>query len=238
MRLTILAAAALLAMPAWAQVTTYDDCIQTAMSQPSTGLSIAQNWQAQGGGDAASHCRAMALASLGSFDEAARALEVIAQGTADAPAQADLYTQAGDFQIAAGNAAAARGFFDRALAVDPASMGALDGRARTKASQGDFAGAIRDIDALLWLSPNDAEALSLRAAARRKTGDAAGALVDAEAALASDPSSAVAYFERGAARAVTGDRVGARADWQEVERLDPGGEFGQLAATNRARLPL
>jgi tetratricopeptide (TPR) repeat protein len=234
----LLTALALTATPALAQVTTYDACIRMALDQPSTGLSIAQNWQAQGGGDAASHCRAMALASLGSYAEAARALDSLAQTTGDTLAQADLYMQAGDFEISAGNAAAARGFFDKALAADPQSLGALDGRARTMAAQGDFAGAIADLNRLLWLSPGDTEALALRAAARRKSGDPVGALSDAEAAIASDPSSAVGYFERGAARAVNGDRAGARSDWQEVERLDPGGEFGQLAATNRARLPL
>ncbi len=238
MRLTPFIAATFLATPALAQVTTYDDCIQTALNQPSTGLSVAQNWQAQGGGAAASHCRAMALAALGSYAEAARALEALALITLDTLAQADLYMQAGDFQISAGNAPAARAFFDKAIAADPQSIGALDGRARTMAAMGDFAGAIADINRLLWLAPNDAEALALRAAARRKSDDPSGALADAEAAIAADPSSAVAYFERGAARAVTGDRAGARADWQEVERLDPGGEFGQLAATNRARLPL
>jgi len=89
----------------------------------------------------------------------------------------------------------------------------------------------------LWMVPNDAEALALRAAARRQSGDRAGALADAEAAVGADPGSAVAYFERGAAKAMNGDRDGARADWQYAEQLDPGGETGQLAATNRLRLP-
>jgi tetratricopeptide (TPR) repeat protein len=195
---------------------------------------MADGWYARGGGDAALHCRAMALASLGSFAEAARGLDMLAQGTPDASAQADLWTQAGDFHMAASDPATARGFFDKALAADAQSVEALDGRARARAAQRDFAGAVEDLNRLLWLSPNDVEGLSLRAAARRQSGDAAGALADADAAIAADPASALAYFERGAARAITGDR----ADWQEAERLDPGGEFGQLAATNRARLPL
>lgn len=229
--------AGLTAMPALAQVIPYDECIATAQREPASGLSVADRWHESGGGDAARHCRAVALASLGSFAEAARTVEALAQGTGDSAAQADLYAQAGDFQMAAGDAVAARRFFDRALALEPENFAALDGRARAAAAQRDFAGAITDLNRLLWLVPNDAEALSLRAAARRQTGDTGGALADADAAVAADPSSAVAYFERGAVRAVTGDRDGARADWVEAERLDPGGETGQLAMTNRLRLP-
>ncbi len=230
--------AASVSLPALAQaVTTYDECIGTAQSAPASGLSVADDWFANGGGDAARHCRAMALASLGSFGEASRTVEALAQATTDLAAQSDLYTQAGDFQMAAGDPIAARRFFEQALALEPQSFAALDGRARAAAAQRDFAGAISDLNRLLWLVPNDAEALSLRAAARRQTGDPTGALTDAEAAIAADPSSAVAYFERGAARAVNGDREGARSDWMQAEQLDPGGETGQLAMTNRQRLP-
>lgn len=217
-------------------VTSYDDCIATAQSSPETALSLAQNWQATGGGGAAQHCRAMALAAMGSFAEAARAVEQLAQETGDATTQADLYAQAGDFQMAASDAAEANRLFARALSVEPGNVVALDGRARSAAAQGNFAGAVEDLNRLLWLVPGDAEALSLRAAARRQTGDVAGALADAEAAVAADPASAVAYFERGAARAVTGNREGASEDWQRSQELDPNGETGQLAATNRARL--
>lgn len=242
MRLIHSALVALLASvsaPAFAQqsVASYDECIALAQTAPGSALSAADGWYAGGGGDAARHCRAMALASLGSFGEASRAVEELAQATTDPAAQSDLYAQAGDFQMAAGDPVSARGFFEQALALEPQSFAALDGRARAAAAQRDFAGAISDLNRLLWLVPNDSEALSLRAAARRQTGDPTGALADAEAAIAADPSSAVAYFERGAARAVSGDREGARSDWMQAEQLDPGGETGQLAITNRQRLP-
>ena len=218
--------------------TTYDECIRTAQSAPGSALSVADNWYANGGGDAARHCRAMALAALGSFREASRGVVELAQSTSDPAARADLYTQAGDFQMAASDAIAARGLFDQALALEPGNFEALDGRSRAAAAQRDFAAAITDLNRLLWMVPGDAEALSLRAAARRQTGDRAGALADAQAAIDADPNSAVAYFERGAARAISGDRDGARRDWLESERLDPGGETGQLAVSNRLRLPL
>ena len=228
---------AALAAPATAQtVTTYDDCIATAQRTPASGLSVADSWYAAGGGDAARHCRAMALAVLGSFGEAARGVETLAREATDITAQADLYSQAGDFRMAEGDAATARGLFDRALTAEPGNLQALDGRARASAAQRDFAAAIADLDRLLWMVPGDAEALALRAAARRQSGDRNGAMSDADAAVAADPSSAVAYFERGAARAVQGDREGARADWFQAEQLDPGGETGQLAASNRQRL--
>ncbi len=237
--LAALSAAALLApVDSRAQVATdYDGCIATAQATPSSGLAAADAWIAGGGGEAARHCRAMALAMLGSFAEASRAVEQLARETADTAAQADLYAQAGDLRMAASDPVSARTLFGQALALEPSSLEALDGRARAAAAQRDFAGAIQDLDRLLWLVPADAEALALRAAARRQTGDAAGALSDADAAVAADPASAVAWFERGAARAVGGDRQGAREDWAYAEQLDPAGETGRLAATNRARLP-
>ncbi len=218
-------------------VTRYDDCIALAQATPASGLSAADTWYASGGGDAARHCRAIALAALGSFAEASRTIEQVAQGTGDIGARADLFAQAGGFQMAASDPFSARRLFDQALTLEPENFDALDGRARAAAAQRDFAGAITDLNRLLWMVPNDAEALALRAAARRQSGDRAGALADAEAAVGADPGSAVAYFERGAAKAMNGDRDGARADWQHAEQLDPGGETGQLAATNRLRLP-
>ena len=236
--LVSLALGAFLAAQAHAQtVASYDACIALAQREPVAALSAADGWFAQGGGDAARHCRAMALASLGSFAEAARTVEELAAVTGDMAGQADLHSQAGDFLMAAGDAAAARAAFDRALALEPQNVMALDGQARAAAAQRDFATAIMALDNLLWMGPNDAEALALRAAARRRSGDRIGARNDAEAAVAANPNSAVAYFERGAIRAVEGDLAGARADWSHAEALDPGGETGQLALTNRQRLP-
>lgn len=238
MRNALICAALFVTMPAYAQGTiTYDSCIATAQTQPASGLSVADQWYASGGGDAARHCRVIALASLGSFGEAARLVEEIAEGTADAAGKSDLYAQAGDFRMAQGDAAAARMAFGRALALEPSSLEALDGRARAAAAQRDFPAAIADLNNLLWAVPNDSEALALRAAARRQSGDVVGALQDSEAAVAADFQSAVAFFERGAAKAINGDHAGARADWLEAERLDPQGETGQLAANNRIRLP-
>ncbi len=241
MRYTLLIAPLIMVLshPALAQTMDYDTCIAQAQANPVQGLTSAQNWRdTGGGGQAARHCRSIALAALGSFAEAAQVTESLAVETPDLPAKADLLTQAGDFQLAASNPTAARALYDRALAAEPSSIEALDGRARAAAANKDFATAITDLNRLLWLLPNDAEALSLRAAARRQTGDTAGALTDSEAAIAADPQSAVAYFERGAARAITGDRNGARADWQQAEALDPGGDIARLAALNRAKLPL
>jgi len=218
-------------------VTTYDDCIGVAQSAPSSALSLADTWYASGGGDSARHCRAMALAGLGSFAEASRAVEMLAQETGDNTAQADLYAQAGDFQLAARDAVEARRLFGLSLAREPQNVAALSGRAWAAAALNDFAGAIGDLNNLLWMTPNNAEVLSLRAAARRQTGDIDGAMADAEAAVVADPDSAVAHFERGAVRAMVGDRTGAREDWLNAERLDPGGETAQMAAVNRARLP-
>lgn len=220
-----------------AQTTEYQSCLGLLDTDAAQALRVAEEWRNAGGGLPARHCRALALAQIGDFAAAALEAEALAGEAPESALKVDLLTQAAEFKLAVSDTFAARGLFDRALAIEPDAIEALEGRARTAAAQRDFSAAITDLTRLLWIAPGDAEALSLRAAARRQTGDKAGALSDAEAAVAADPLSAVARFERGAARAVSGDVTGARADWDEAERLDPEGEIGPLVRANRGRLP-
>ena len=236
MRAALICALCAFSLPALAQDDNYRNCTDWVAADPARALTEAERWRDNGGGIAARHCRALALAAMDNFSAAATEVEAVAAEAANTSAYANLMIQAGEFRMAAGDGAGARTQFDRVLAVDPNNAEALDGRARAAAALGDFGSAIRDLDTVISLQPGNSEALALRAAARRQSGDVAGGLSDAEAAVFTDGTSAVAYFERGAAKAVSGDRHGARVDWQQAAALDPGGPTGQLAQANLNRL--
>lgn len=214
----------------------YRNCVGWVAADPTRALTDAEGWRDSGGGLAARHCRALALAAMDRFSEAASEAESVANSMPQSDARVNLLVQAGEFRMASGDPYTARAQFDQALLEMPDNTDALDGRARAVAATGDMQGAIADLNRVIFQRPGDVEALALRAAALRQTGDLAGALADAQSAVNTDPSSAVAYFERGAARAMSGDRSGAQADWQQAAALDPGGPTGTLATNNLARL--
>lgn len=219
-----------------AQDANYRNCVGWVSVDPSRALQDAERWRDSGGGLAARHCRALALAAMDDFNGAAQEAESVANAMPPSDARVNLLVQSGEFRMATGDPYGAKAQFDQALIESPDSAEALDGRARALAASGDLAGAINDLNRVVSLRPNDAEALALRAAARRQTGDLSGALLDAENAVNADGGSAVAYFERGAAKAMSGDTGGAQADWQTAASLDPGGPMADLANSNLARL--
>ena len=214
----------------------YRNCVAWVDYDPNQALRDAEGWRDAGGGLAARHCRALALATLGEFGQAAQESQSIAAEMPPSSARLDALISAGEYFMSAGDPYSARQQFDLALIDAPNNPEALESRARSLAAAGDMPGAMNDLNALLLVAPGNVEALTLRAAARRRMGDPSGALADAETALAYDPGSAISYFERGAARAVTGDTNGAQSDWQRAASLDPGGPVADLAGANLARL--
>lgn len=219
-----------------AQQDNYRNCVDWVAADPTQALRDAEGWRDAGGGLAARHCRALALAALDDFNGAAVEAESVAASMPPSDARVNLLVQAGEFRMATGDPYSARAQFDAALLEAPNNTDALEGRATTMASTGDIQGAINDLNRVISLEPGNVDALSLRAAALRRNGDFVGALTDAENAVSYGPTSAVAYFERGAARAVSGDAAGAESDWQTAISLDPGGPMADLANSNLARL--
>jgi len=219
-----------------AQDANYRNCVDWVEVDPNRALQDAEGWRNAGGGLAARHCRALALATLGDFGQAAQESQSIAAEMPPSEARLDALISAGEYFMAAGDPYSARQQFDLALSDSPNNIEALESRARSLAAAGDMNGAMTDLNTLLSYSPGSVEALTLRAAAKRRLGDHAGAIADADTALQYDPGSAISYFERGAARAVSGDTGGAQSDWQTAASLDPGGPAGDLANANLARL--
>jgi len=219
-----------------AQNANYRNCVDWVQVDPNRALQDAEGWRNAGGGLAARHCRALALATLGDFNQAAQESQSIAAEMPPSEARLDALISAGEYFMAAGDPYSARQQFDLALSDAPNNTEALESRSRSLAAAGDMTGAMADLNTLLGLEPGNVEALALRAAAKRRQGDHAGAISDADLALQYDPGSAISYFERGAARAVSGDIGGAQSDWQTAASLDPGGPAGELATANLARL--
>ncbi len=90
---------------------------------------------------------------------------------------------------------------ERALALDPRSLDALEARARARRRSGDPAAAVADATRLIELAPERAAAWYERGVARDLATDHAGAIEDLTRAVELDPRGAVALVAR--ARALT-----------------------------------
>lgn len=216
----------------------YQDCMARARLEPEEALMVADAWALAGGGDAADHCSATALFTLGRYDDAAARLEDLAARVQDAqPAlAADILSQAATAYRLLQRDVAALAVLDRAVALAPDDGGLLLERAKLRGRQGDFADALADLDRAQPLLPDDPEVYLLRAAARRRLGALELALGDVEAGLALDPGSPELLLERGNIRRLRRDPEGARADWAAVIAAAPGSAAAHAAEVNLQRL--
>jgi tetratricopeptide (TPR) repeat protein len=202
---------------------------------PGEAEAAAARWEAQGGGAAARHCRAMALEALGAERAAAGLLMEIAAEARALPdrARAEMVLQAGELFLRLGALDAAGRAAEEALGLTGRAPGALAFRARLGAERGDWRGALADLDAALEGRPGDPGLLVLRASAKRRLGRLVAAADDARWARELAPEDPEAWLETGTIRAARGDRPGARAAFLEAIRL--AGD-GPLARAARLRL--
>ncbi len=212
----------------------YESCIALAERRPDAALAEAERWSRAGGGAAAEHCAAMALAADGALRAASRRLsDAAARSAAPAEVRAEMFTQAAGFWLEAGEAALAAEAARRAATLAPRAAEPQIALAEAAAAQEDWPGARAALDRALAARPGDPQALTLRAAARRNAGDAAGAIGDAEAALAAAPGAPDALVERGAAALALGRRDLAVESWFDAIAAGP-----DTPAAERARLAL
>ena len=125
----------------------------------------------------------------------------------------------------------ARGFFERALAVDPNNLDALLGVGRVDYFVGAaflsddraarLASAEATISKVLSLRPNDALAHEIMGGILSQTNRAAQAIAEFERALALDPNLAAAHGEIGFAKLFTGRDEEIEAHENEALRLSP-----------------
>ncbi|HUO89411.1 MAG TPA: hypothetical protein VMU08_09580 [Rhizomicrobium sp.] len=202
----------------------YEQCLSRAQADPEAALMMANAWRSKGGGGAAEHCAAVALVGLRRYAEAGSMLDSLARSdfASTAAVRTDIYDQAGNAWLLAGQPDRANTSFSAALAINPADADILADRARANALARNWARAESDLTAALMVSPNRADLYVLRSSARHAMGHKADARADIDRALQLQPGFPDALVERGTAKFEAGDIVGARVDWQSVLSSAPG----------------
>jgi tetratricopeptide (TPR) repeat protein len=223
-----------------ADAATYDRCLKLAKQNPAAAQSLAQTWHERGGAHPADHCAAVALFGLKRYKEAATRLEALAQAMMTAPTglRADVFDQAGQAWLLAGDPVRAYAAAGQAVGLQPNDPELLLDRAEAAASAGYFDKAVADLDHVLKVDPGRVEALIYRASANRKLDRRDAALADVEKALGQTPNSVAGLLERGNIRRLNGDLEGARADWERIGQLAPGSQADMAARANIERLGL
>lgn len=210
-------------------------CLGLLRTDAEGARSFALTWEAEGGGEAAKHCEALALLALGDPPRAAERLEQIAaRSRAGHPARAAVFAQAAQAWLMSGEPGRAFGAATMALALTPEDADLLIDRAVALGNLGRYQEAVSDLDRALVIDADRAEALVFRAAAWRHLDRAGPARRDIDRALALAPDSAEALLERGILRQLAGDTDGARMDWERAIELAPDSATADLAAQNLA----
>jgi tetratricopeptide (TPR) repeat protein len=135
--------------------------------------------------------------------------------------EAQEWVRAGIARFAAGDARGALALFERAVAAEPASADARNGRGNVRLALGDAAGALEDYTQAIALAPGEAKAWGNRAQARLVARDWAGARADADAALARRRHDPNGYHTRAFAHLAQGRLADARGDFERFVALSP-----------------
>lgn len=215
----------------------YDHCLGMLNTDPQGAYGFADAWEATGGGDGATHCRALAEITLGAPEKGAETMEKLANAShGSAAARASIYGQAGQAWLMAGEPGRAFGAATIALSLTADDPALLIDRSVAAASLERYEEAVDDLTRALDLDPRRTDALVFRSAAWRHLDQMGLAQDDIDRAFALEPENADALLERGILRQRRGDREGARRDWERAIVLAPGNATGDLAQQNLALL--
>ncbi len=202
----------------------YAACVKLSESDPKQAYENANIWRAKGGGAAARHCGALALAAQQDYEGAALELEQMVDMLADGagPTPGEGLAQAANAWLLAGRLDKARARIDEALKLEPEAVDFMQDRIRILAAGKDWDAVLTQVQAALKLDNKDAGLHVQHAAALRhlqRNQLAAEALAEA---FARDGGSAAGLLEQGLIREQAGDLVGAKNSWQEaVDRFGP-----------------
>lgn len=211
----------------------YTECMQLARTEPLKALPLAEKWIGEGGGLGARHCVAIAMFETGKFIQSANQIEAIARdmGQERPGVRAELYAQAGQGWMEAGQAENAAAAQSRALDLKPQDPDLWIDRGLSYAAMKAWPRAISDFDNALKLRGKDVDTLVLLAAAWRNAGNAGRALENAQVALKLAPDHSEALLERGFANLAMGNKAAAAADFNKVlELVPPGSDAARRAA--------
>jgi tetratricopeptide (TPR) repeat protein len=208
-----------LALPAWAATPDpqhYRLCLNTSASNPTAALIDAETWAKAGGGVPAQHCGAVALVGLKRYAEAGTRLDKLASAKdlPDMSFRTELFDQAGNAWLLAGDGARAVQSFSAALTLSAGDPDLFADMARAQAMRKNWQEVVLDMNAALQIMPHRPDLLVLRASARRALGKYGEARGDLDQALKLKPGDGVALLESGLLRRQMGDVGGARRDFQ------------------------
>lgn len=212
-----------------------NQCVALATSSAKLGETAATRWRSEGGGYRAKQCLGVAYANQDRWDAAASAFEEAAHDseTSKAARSADIWAQAGNAWLAAGDAAKARRALDAALVTGTLSGQALGevhlDRARARMAGGDAEGARGDLDRALSEAPADPLVWLLSASLARLDNDMKRAKSDIDQALQLSPDDARVQLEAGSIAARLNDEPGARSAWARAIELAPGSDVAEKA---------
>lgn len=231
-RLCLLSGLVLLPVPtlsAESASTRYQNCLRTANLDPGRALSMATEWSKNKGGAPADHCAAVALVELKRYPEAAARLDALGRAPDMGRLRPEIFGQAGNAWMMAGEADRAVVSFSNALTLSANDADLYADLARAQAMKKSWGEAEADLTAALALQPKRGDLLVLRASARDAEGKLKEARQDADQALALKPFSADALVERGEISRHAGDVAAARRDFESALKAAPAGESAEAA---------
>jgi len=236
--LLALVATPALAAPMASDVGRYQACLVLVKSAPERAIETAQAWRIENGGAAALHCLALAQfarqeypSAFAMFEKAAQASVAAGDGKA-----VIILSQAADAAMLAGQAVAAVGFLNSAIAgpggisLSPraeASLRVVRAEALVDAKRDKDAAA--DLDSATKLDPDVPFGWLLKATLARRMGDFKTAEAAILAAATRDPDNADIQYEAGNIAAAQGNDQLARTAWIAAARADPDSAAGKAA---------
>jgi tetratricopeptide (TPR) repeat protein len=224
-----------------------NQCVALATTSAKKAETLAGGWRSEGGGYRAKQCLGVAYANQERWDSAAGAFEEAARESESSKAarSADIWAQAGNAWLAAGDPVKARRALDAAIVTGTLTGDTLGevhlDRARARMKAGDAEGARSDIDRALSEVPADPLAWLLSATLARIESDDARAAKDITQALRLSPDDPSIHLEEGLIAGTVGDDTAARAAFARVIELAPGtpladqarGWLGKLGAAQQ-----
>jgi tetratricopeptide (TPR) repeat protein len=231
----LIAAAAQAAGPVDTAENRYRNCLALSRTAPARAAGQAQAWLGSGGGSRAAQCLGLALSAQEKWAEAAAVFEAAARDAESKQdrRRGDLWVEAGNALLAAGDAAAASRAFEAALATKTLAP-QLEGEVhldlgRTAVAIGDPAAARVHIDRGLALVPKDPFGWYLSAALARKQNDLATAKEHIAKAVSLAPDDASILLEAGNIAGLAGERDAALGLYARAARVAPGSDAGKAA---------
>lgn len=220
----------------------YRACTGRIRTDAEGAVAAANAWRGEGGGIAARQCLGLALAALERWVPAATAFEQAAREAeaANDARRADLWVQAGNAWVAAGEGARSLAAFDAAL-LTPNLTDELRGevhldRGRAQVALGNNDAARSEVDRALRLVPNDPFAWYLSAALARRQNDLARAGTDIARARSLAPDSPDILLLAGTLAGLAGNMAEAERLYRQVARAAPDSDAGRQAAASLATL--